>query len=211
MKRIIFFLAISIAYFGFSQQDSTQNTPSQTKSETTNLENGTVNEQYQYLLKRGGNYSANGIRYEVIRIGELNKFMKNVQDSLSIANKSLLSLRNTIAENTTEIDGLKSQLSETSESLKTLNEEKDSMSFFGVMVSKGAYRGIVWTIILVLLFLLLIFIYKFRNSNFLTVQAKSALANLEDEFEQHRRRALEREQKISRQLQDEINKNRAKK
>lgn len=177
----------------------------------TNLENGTVSEQYQYLLKRGGNYSANGIRYEVIRISDLNKFNKNIQDSISIANKALLGLRNTIAENTTEIDGLKSQLSETSESLKTLNEEKDSMSFFGVMVSKGAYRGIVWTIILVLLFLLLIFIYKFRNSNFLTVQAKSALANLEEEFEQHRRRALEREQKISRQLQDEINKNRAKK
>jgi hypothetical protein len=51
------------------------------------------------------------------------------------------------------------------------------------------------------------FIYKFRSSNTLTQQAKSALADLEEEYEQHRRRALEREQKISRELHDERNKN----
>lgn len=197
MKHFPVFIVLLVAQFGFGQQDSTK----------TNLDTGTLEEQYQYLLRRGGNYGANGIRYEVIRISDLDKFNKNVQDSISIANKSLLELRNTIAENTTEIDGLKSRLSETSENLQGLTQEKDSMPFFGVMVSKGTYKGIVWTIILVLLFLLFIFIYKFRNSNFLTVQAKSALASLEEEFEQHRRRALEREQKISRQLQDEINKN----
>ncbi|MEX0314527.1 MAG: tRNA (guanine-N1)-methyltransferase, partial [Allomuricauda sp.] len=58
-----------------------------------------------------------------------------------------------------------------------------------------------------LLLFLLLFIYRFRNSNVLTSQAKEALADLEKEFEEHRRRALEREQKISRQLQDELNKN----
>jgi len=53
----------------------------------------------------------------------------------------------------------------------------------------------------------LFFIYRFKNSNFLTQQAKSALTDVEAEFEQHRRRSLEREQKISRELQDVINKN----
>lgn len=200
--RLIALLSILFVFStSFAQQDSTE----------VNLENGTVAQQYEYLLKRGGNYSANNIRYEVIRIRDLERFRQNIQDSITTANKSLLELRNTIAENTTEIDGLKSRLSETTENLQNLTAEKDSMSFFGGMVSKGTYKGIVWTIILVLLFLLLIFIYKFRNSNFLTVQAKSALADLEGEFEQHRRRALEREQKISRQLQDEINKNKTKK
>ena len=41
----------------------------------------------------------------------------------------------------------------------------------------------------------------------LTQEAKTSLDELEIEYEEHRRRALEREQKISRQYQDEINKN----
>jgi len=80
------------------------------------------------------------------------------------------------------------------------------MSFLGSLVSKGTYNIILWTIIGSLLLLLLFFIYKFRNSNILTQEAKTNLSELEIEYEDHRRRALEREQKISRQLQDEINK-----
>ncbi|MGB5377401.1 MAG: tRNA (guanine-N1)-methyltransferase, partial [Muriicola sp.] len=57
-----------------------------------------------------------------------------------------------------------------------------------------------------LFMLLLLFVFKFRQSNVLTQEAKSNLADLESEYEDHRRRALEREQRISRQLQDEINK-----
>jgi hypothetical protein len=80
------------------------------------------------------------------------------------------------------------------------------MSFLGIQVSKATYNVILWTMIAALLGLLLLFIYRFRRSNILTQIAKSNLAELETEYEDHRRRALEREQRISRQLQDEINK-----
>ena len=58
-----------------------------------------------------------------------------------------------------------------------------------------------------LLALLLFFIFKFKNSNAITKAAKNAQANLEMEFKEHRRVAIEREQKVKRQLQDLINKN----
>ena len=179
----------------------------QIKEEENTLEEGTLTQQFDFLIKKGANYDVNGRRYEGIRVLYLDKFNANLTDSLDTNNKTLLELRNTIAEDATEINTLKSKLSETTESLNALTEEKDSMSFFGAMVSKNTYRAMVWSIILVLVFALVLFIYKFRKSNFLTIQAKSALADLEEEYEQHRRRALEREQKISRKLQDEINKN----
>jgi hypothetical protein len=53
---------------------------------------------------------------------------------------------------------------------------------------------------------LLFFIYKFKNSNSITKHARLALQDLEDEFEEHRKTSVEREQKIRRQLLDEINK-----
>ena len=39
-----------------------------------------------------------------------------------------------------------------------------------------------------------------------TNHSKSVLTELEEEYQEYKRKAIEREQKISRQLQDEINK-----
>ena len=162
--------------------------------------------QFQVLEKKSGNYSANGIRYEVIRLVDLNKIKKNIFDSINTANSSIKQLSATIEGNNSEITGLNTKLQEATSNLKKVTNEKDSVSFFGALLSKGTYKAIVWGIIAILTLLLFLFIYKFRNSNFLTQQAKTALADLEKEYEDHRRRALEREQKISRRLQDELNK-----
>jgi predicted negative regulator of RcsB-dependent stress response len=67
-----------------------------------------------------------------------------------------------------------------------------------------------WFIIIVLLGLFLLFYYKFRQSNIITEYAKNALNDLEEEYATHRQKALEREQKAMRKLQDEINKNKYK-
>ena len=80
------------------------------------------------------------------------------------------------------------------------------MSLFGIPMSKSGYNVLMWSIIAGLLGLLLLFIYRFKNSNTITRNANKALAEIEEEFEEHRKVALEREQKVRRQLQDELNK-----
>ncbi len=67
---------------------------------------------------------------------------------------------------------------------------------------------LMWTAIGILLLLLIIFIIRFKASNAITVKAKENLATMQDEFEEHRKRSIEREQKLRRELQDEINKQR---
>ncbi len=171
------------------------------------VEDSSIQGQFDALKRKSTNYNQNGKRYEVVRLLELNALQKNILDSITVANSSIRTLKGTIAENETEISSLNSKLSEATTNLNRLTEEKDSMSFFGSLVAKSTYKLITWSITLVLLILLALFVYRFRNSNALTRQAKTALADLEEEYEQHRRRALEREQKISRKLQDEINKN----
>ena len=178
----------------------------QQEEEQLSLDGGTINSQFEYLYKRSGNYNADGKRYEVVRLINLNKLRQNVIDTLKEANENKASLKSTIATHETTIAGLNKQLEDTQGNLNAVTEEKDSISLLGAMVSKSTYNFILWTVIAGLLLLLLLFIYKFRNSNYLTQEAKTKLADLEIEYENHRRRALEREQKISRQLQDEINK-----
>lgn len=179
---------------------------SQEQQEELSLDEGSIDSQFEYVYEKSGNYRADGKRYEVVRTLNLDKLRANVKDSLAAASKKATELKATIAGQEATISSLRNKLEETSESLEAVTEEKDSMSFLGIMVSKGTYNFILWTIILVLLLLLLLFIFRFRRSNYLTQEAKANLADLEQEYEDHRRRALEREQRISRQLQDEINK-----
>jgi preprotein translocase subunit SecF len=194
MKKIIILLGgLLLAINPLKAQEQTEDT--------------SINTQFETIIRKSTNYRQGGKRYEVVRLLELEALRKNILDSISTSNNNIVSLRATIAENETSISSLNTKLDETTKNLTQLTEEKDSMSFFGAMVSKGTYKLIVWSIIFGLLAFLLFFIYRFKNSNFLTQQAKSALTDVETEFEQHRRRSLEREQKISRELQDVINKN----
>tara|TARA_R110002051_G_scaffold254606_1_gene313561 strand:- start:841 stop:1470 length:630 start_codon:yes stop_codon:yes gene_type:complete len=186
--------------FGQESDDDDQNADA-------SLETGSILGQFEYLAKKAGNYRAAGVRYEVVKVTSLDKLRQNVADTLNLINNKTAELNATITENEKNINSLNEKLSETTKKLTAVTEEKDSMSFFGILVSKATYNFILWTLITALLLLLLFFIYKFRSSNILTQEAKTNLSELEIEYEDHRRRALEREQKISRQYQDEINKN----
>ena len=50
--------------------------------------------------------------------------------------------------------------------------------------------------------------YRFLNSHKITNDVQLKMAEMEIELEDYRRNSLEREQKLRRKLQDEINKNR---
>jgi len=142
----------------------------------------------------------------VVRVISLDKLRQNVLDTLEVYSKKEGELKATIAGHETTITSLNKKLEETSGNLTTVTEEKDSMSFLGMQVSKASYNTILWATIASLLGTLLFFIFKFKKSNSLTQEARINLSELEVEYEDHRRRALEREQKINRQLQDELNK-----
>ncbi|MEO9661590.1 tRNA (guanine-N1)-methyltransferase [Maribacter dokdonensis] len=198
--RILLLLALLLA----SNVQFAQN--AEEEEDKLSLDQGPISNQFDYIAKRSGNYRADGVRYEVVKESNLFKIRKNVLDSIAAMNKKTGELKATIAEHETTITSLNKKLEETTTNLGLVTEEKDSMSFLGLPVSKGTYNFVLWTIIGALFLTLGLFIYKFRNSNILTQEAKQNLSELEVEYEDHRRRALEREQKISRQLQDEINK-----
>ncbi|APQ15827.1 tRNA (guanine-N1)-methyltransferase [Maribacter hydrothermalis] len=198
--RILLFVAFLFATTQIFAQDN------EADDDKLSLDQGPISNQFDYIAKRSGNYRADGVRYEVVKETNLFKIRENVLDSIVAMNKKTSELKSTIAEHETTITSLNKKLEETTTNLSSVTEEKDSMSFIGLAVSKGTYNFILWTIIGGLFLLLGLFIYKFRNSNILTQEAKQNLSDLEIEYEDHRRRSLEREQKISRQLQDELNK-----
>jgi multidrug resistance efflux pump len=132
-----------------------------------------------------------------------------VLDSLKTTYAALENSQNTVDSQAKEIEQLKSDLANTQSTLDQTNSEKNNMALLGMQTSKTNYNVIMWSIVAALLALLFFFIFKFKGSNSATRDAKHKLEEVEVEFEEHRRTALEREQKVRRQLQDEINKNKA--
>ena len=176
-------------------------------NETQSINEGTINDQFEFILRKSGNFKGtNGQQYEAVSRNMLLALQANAIDSLKTLQSKLDTSNSTIQTQQKEIDDLKSNLSSTQSTLDATNKEKNNMSLVGLQMSKASYNILMWTIIAGLLSLLLIFIFKFKNSNSVTKAAQKALAETEEEFEEHRRTALEREQKVRRQLQDELNK-----
>ncbi len=176
--------------------------------EGLSLNSGSISNQFEYVIKKSSNWRdpRKGQPYKVVKRQWLYELKKHTQDSLNAVHKNLLTTQETIKGQASEISELKSNLSKTKDSLEKTNSEKNNMSLFGLQMSKTSYSTLMWIIIAALLLLLIFFIYKFKNSNTLTKHAKQSLTEIEEEFEEHRKIALEREQKVRRQLQDEINK-----
>lgn len=199
LKLLPIFIALLVWNIQFAQEADKEEA-------ALSLDSGTIDSQFEYVFDKGGNWGAAGVKYEIVKITYLTKLRENVLDTLSAYGKTEVSLKNTINQNEATITDLNQKLDLTTKNLTTVTEEKDSMSFLGIQVAKITYNLMLWSIIGGLVILLLLFIYKFRKSNVLTQEAKTNLSELEVEFEDHRRRSLEREQKVSRQLMDELNK-----
>ncbi|WP_299127037.1 tRNA (guanine-N1)-methyltransferase [uncultured Winogradskyella sp.] len=178
--------------------------------EKYSLNSGNINSQFEYVFRKSGNFKGtNGQPYEAVKQIWLLKLKSNVLDSLKTTYTKLNSSEKTVEQQNKEIESLKTQLQNTQVDLLNTNEEKDSMALFGVQMGKTNYNVLMWSIVAALLALAVFFICKFKNSNALTRDAKNKLEEVETEYEDHRRVALEREQKVRRQLQDEINKNKS--
>lgn len=165
-----------------------------------------LTEQLDSLMtQKNSLYKNRGVRYRTIRELQLIGFKEVIQDSMDKATAHRRSLDKQLSAQIQKTDSVQALYNAITQTNVTLEKEKNSMAFLGIPSTKSSYRVISWTLILSLLGGLLFFIFKFRNSNFLTQQAKSALEEMEQEFEQHRRWALDREQKLSRELLDERN------
>ncbi len=179
-----------------------QETPEQEEEDKLSLNEGTLDNQFEYVIQRSNSYQD----FKVIKKTWMYALKAHAIDSLKAVHKDLSDTKAIVDSQAIEIADLKNRLANTKTTLVTTKEEKDNMFLLGMPISKGMYKLLMWSAIGLLLILLSVFIYKFRNSNAITKQAKQALAETEEEFEEHRRNALEREQIVRRQLLDEINK-----
>ena len=209
MKFLTKVAVLLIVTFSFQNIYSQTNT-AQPQEEQLSLNSGSIDSQFAYIFKKSGNFKGvNGQKYEAVKYTSLLTLKAHVLDSLKTTYAKLNTSEETVENQKQEIESLKGQLQNTQTTLGETEAEKNSMTLFGMQLGKTNYNVLMWSIVAALFALLIFFILKFKGSNSLTRDAKLKLEEVEAEFEEHRKIALEREQKVRRQLQDEINKNKA--
>ena len=174
------------------------------QSQTTKqfIDTGSVNEQFENLIQNSNKYQD----YKVVKLNWLLKLKSNINDSILASKEDILKATNTINKQKKIIDSINTSFSTTKNEIATLKNQITTISFFGIDFEKGLFKTIMLSIIGGLILFLLFFVSKFKQSISITKQTKSNLKEVEDEFEEHRKKALEREQKVMRRLQDELNK-----
>lgn len=166
------------------------------ETEESGLDGGTLDSQFEYIIKKSNSYEA----FQVVRKTWLNKVKSNSLDSVKALRGNIVSLENNAQEQQKEINLLKLNLQETNGKLEIVTSEKDSFAFLGMRLTKGAYSKMVWAIIFVLILGLVVMIVLFKRSNTVTVKTKDALHDKQEEFDTHRKWALDREQTLAREL-----------
>jgi septal ring factor EnvC (AmiA/AmiB activator) len=194
MKSLFFTLfLLFIQYTSFSQENN-----------NVVIEDKTLEGQFDKIYRISTSYQT----YKVISKDKFQELKNNVLDSIKASNKDLKEQKVFLKNERDNVAKLNAELNKTKEDLKKAQEKENSISLFGFQISKVTYNLILWLIIISLALALVFFVFKFSKSNILTKKAKEDLEDVEQEFEVQRKKSLEREQKLRRQLQDEINKQR---
>ncbi|WP_314280324.1 hypothetical protein [Capnocytophaga leadbetteri] len=219
MKKIIIALGALVAITANAQQTATTEPVQQTVQSVQTTQNNTVQTTaapveeakpttlegvFQQLIDRSGAWQ----NFKMLDRGKLAAFQRSMTDSINGVRSQLVAEKQKVKENEATIKELNDKITEIQAALDQTKDQKDSVSFFGALVSKGLYNTIMWGIVLALASLLVLYIYKFSNGNVVTKKSINDLNELQEEYENYRKAAIEREQKVRRQLQDEINKHR---
>lgn len=186
-KKIFFLSALFIGFTGISQEQK----------------GNTIETQFSDLIEKSNTYQT----YKVIKISELGVLQRNIRDSISTLKSTITESENIISDQNSKIDSITHQIEGLHTELEQTQKKVENISLLGIPTQKSSYNFIMWSIIIALLVVSSILFISFKKRHNDTKDAREKLAETESELESLRKRSLEREQKVRRELQDEINKN----
>ena len=152
------FLLIQASY-GYAQEEPVEQ----------DLDNGTLNGQFDYIMKKSESYEA----YKVVKITSLRKIKTNVLDSVNTLKVNIANLETQNETQKSEINNLKSELKDTNQKLNQISLEKESFSFLGILMKKNSYNLMVWTIVFVFAAAFIVMFLLFRQRQSVTTKTKS--------------------------------------
>ncbi len=190
MNKHIVFLALTVTLLSGQlwAQETNENA----------LQSGTIDEQFDYIYGASNNYQ----EYKVVRRSFLDRLKSNMLDSIQTMRGEVLELKKDVQTRQDSIQSIQNLLAQTESEKQEAIAAKDNFNFLGLGIQKGVYSTFMWVLVGALAAALALFSFKYFRSFSKIKKAEKDLAELQEEFEQHRKNTLERERKLKRELID---------
>jgi ABC-type multidrug transport system fused ATPase/permease subunit len=156
------------------------------------LDSASLKEQLDYINEKTRVYND----YRAIRDDIFLKLRRNVIDTLNDMKLEVEQLNSRLTERNFQIETLNSDLTRTQNEKDEAIRNKDSFSFFGILLGKALYNTIMWLIVLGLGALAVVLVLLFKRTNHVTNQVKNELMSLQEEFEDYKKNSREKYEKL---------------
>lgn len=161
---------------------------------------GPVDSQFYYIniLSRSGEGN-----FKLIRSTNLDILKTNTMDTINRLKTEITELREASSSYTGTTTALRDSIGALETELQTERQRTDSISFLGIAFNKGTYHTIVWSLIIGLAIAFIATFFAFRKSRVDTIEHKKTADEFQEELQAVKKKALEKEQVLKRQLLDE--------
>ncbi|WP_353158643.1 hypothetical protein [Myroides odoratus] len=163
----------------------------------------TITNQFSTLFNTSSNYQ----NFKIVDKQSLLDLQHNVEDSLRQYKTNTTANQALIDQHKQDLETATQKLAKTEEELKTSLAKEEHFEFLGITANKNTIQTVILALFAFMFVLVALFYYRFKKCHVDTKEALLKLKETDEELEEFRKSSLEREQKIRRQLQDEINKN----
>jgi hypothetical protein len=220
MKAVAFFLItflISLTTLQAQQSSGQTTAPARSGGQQASRGPYTLQQQFNSMKFRSSTHNEFNHDYKVVRVDYLERFWKNVQDSLKgreqtirqagkATEQALVKARQELKAQQDQLQALKLDNQQKEQAIRKTTHDVASLSVFGLDINKQLYVILSWVVILALGILGGVFVYLYKKSKVVTDQKIQAFDEISQEYKEYKQNAREREIKIKRDLQTEANK-----
>jgi len=172
------------------------------ESSAENVTSNTLNNQFEKIKSEAETFK----QYKLIEKTQLNAFWKTTMDSVKQLKQEKASLLDESESKDQRIETLESTLSEKNDQIDDLETQTSTIEVFGAEFQKSTFIFISFFTAGSLIVVLGFVSFKYQDNNRVAQAKVNDYNKLNDEFEEYKRNALEKQMKLRRDLQTERNK-----
>lgn len=160
-----------------------------------------LNTQYKMLKQKAETYG----EFKVFRVSKLDEFWSSVEDSLAGVRGELNEKAASIESQSSEIEKLNSEAIENEERFQQNEFAATHIEFLGIDFTKSIFIIIMSMLVVGLALILTIGYIQFNHLKRVSTENVTACKKLENEYEELRKKSLEKQIQLKRELQTERN------